>query len=169
MSLRNKLQTFCSKLTESSQRRSLQAPSSRARNACRRRARRVRRAPARRPGPDARSRHTHKHPSLPRSSSTDLRWSLFTSPFSVWHSLVRLNARYSSPSGKVLSALQDMSATTQSLFPRLVLGWVNADFRVQICIFQHFSSSTRKSSSRKQICKNVCKFSLNFTKSWENF
>ena len=105
MSLRNKLRTFCSKLTESYQRRSLQAPSSRARNACRRRARRVRRAPARRPGPDARSRHTHKHPSLPRSSSIDLRWSLFTSPFSVWHSLVRFNVRESSPSGKVLSAL----------------------------------------------------------------
>ena len=26
-------------------------------------------------------------------------------------------------------------ATTQSLFPRLVLGWIDADFRVQISIF----------------------------------
>ena len=42
-------------------------------------------------------------------------------------------------------------ATTPALFPRLGLGWINADFRVQIRIFQHFSSSTRKSSSREQI------------------
>ena len=45
------------------------------------------------------------------------------------------------------------SSPRPSLFPRLVLSWINADFRVQIRIFQHFSSSTRKSSSRKQICK----------------
>ena len=45
------------------------------------------------------------------------------------------------------------AASAASLFPRLVLGWISADFRVQIRIFQHFSSSTRKSSSRKQICK----------------
>ena len=44
-------------------------------------------------------------------------------------------------------------ARTPSLFPGLVLGWIDADFRVQIRIFQHFSSSTRKSSSREQICK----------------
>ena len=35
--------------------------------------------------------------------------------------------------------------------PRLVLGWIEADFRVQIRIFQHFSKCTRKSSSREQI------------------
>ena len=34
---------------------------------------------------------------------------------------------------------------------RLVLGWINADFRVQIRVLQHFSRSTRISSSRKQI------------------
>ena len=38
-----------------------------------------------------------------------------------------------------------------SHFPRLVLGWINADFDVQIRIFQQFSRSTRKSSSREQI------------------
>ena len=48
-----------------------------------------------------------------------------------------------------------------SLFPRLVLGWINADFRVQIRIFQHFSRSTRKSSSREQILQN-------FAKIWQN-
>ena len=59
-------------------------------------------------------------------------------------------------------------ATTPSLFPGLVLGWINADFRVQIRILQHFSSSTRKSSSREQICKlwqnftEFCKFFDNF-------
>ena len=37
-----------------------------------------------------------------------------------------------------------------ALFPKLALGWINADFRVQIRIFQHFSKSSRKSSSRKQ-------------------
>ena len=47
----------------------------------------------------------------------------------------------------------DGRAFDPSLFPRLVLGWINADFRAQIRIFQHFSSSTRKSSSRKQLCK----------------
>ena len=49
-------------------------------------------------------------------------------------------------------------AATPSLFPGLVLGCTNADFRVQIRIFQHFSSSTRKSSSRKQICKILRNF-----------
>ena len=38
-----------------------------------------------------------------------------------------------------------------SLFRRLVLGWIEADFRVQIHIFKHLSKSTRKSSSREQI------------------
>ena len=45
-----------------------------------------------------------------------------------------------------------------SLFPRLVLGWINADFHVQIRIFQHFPSSTRKSSYRKQISKSLQNF-----------
>ena len=35
--------------------------------------------------------------------------------------------------------------------PRLVLGWIEADFDVQIRIFQHFSKSTRKSPPREQI------------------
>ena len=38
-----------------------------------------------------------------------------------------------------------------ALFRRLVLGWIEADFRVQIRILQHFSESTRKSFSREQI------------------
>ena len=36
--------------------------------------------------------------------------------------------------------------------PRLVLGCIDADFRVQIRIFQHFSRSTRKSSSSFLYC-----------------
>ena len=43
--------------------------------------------------------------------------------------------------------------STPPLFPGLVLGWINADFRVQIRILQHFSRSSRISSSRKQICR----------------
>ena len=34
-------------------------------------------------------------------------------------------------------------ATTPSLFPGLVLGWINADLRVLIRSFQQFASSTR--------------------------
>ena len=63
-----------------------------------------------------------------------------------------------------------------ALFRRLVLGWINADFRVQIRIFQHFSKSTRKSSSRGQILskfllKNakVCKFFDIFWQILQNF
>ena len=48
-------------------------------------------------------------------------------------------------------------ATTPSLFPGLVLGWINADFGIQIRILQHFSRSPRKSSFLKQICKNSAK------------
>ena len=62
-------------------------------------------------------------------------------------------------------------ATTPSLFPRLVRGWINPDVRAQIHIFQHFSRSTRISSSRKQICQKI-KISKNFVKfenSLENF
>ena len=57
-----------------------------------------------------------------------------------------------------------------SNFPGLVLGWINADFRVQIRIFQHFSRSSRISSSRKQICKLFAiffKMSQNFAKKRE--
>ena len=60
-------------------------------------------------------------------------------------------------------------ARTPSLFPRLVLGWINADFRVQIRIFQHISSSTRKSSSREQICKILQKKFTEFCKIFDNF
>ena len=52
-------------------------------------------------------------------------------------------------------ATQDGWATTPSLFPRLVLGWINADFRVQMRILQHFSRSSRRSSSLKQILRNM--------------
>ena len=61
-----------------------------------------------------------------------------------------------------------------SLFPRLVLGWINADFRVQLRICQHLSRSTRKSSSREQICKilqtftEFCKILRIFWKFSEN-
>ena len=49
-------------------------------------------------------------------------------------------------------------------FPRLVLVCINADFRVQIRIFQHFSKSTRKSSSREQILQlSAKKFEKNAT------
>ena len=50
------------------------------------------------------------------------------------------------------------------LFPRLVLGWIEADFRVQIRILQHFSKSTRKSSSREQILQISAKKLENFAK-----
>ena len=36
---------------------------------------------------------------------------------------------------------------------RLLLAWIEADFRVQIRILQQFSKSTRKASSREQICQ----------------
>ena len=64
------------------------------------------------------------------------------------------------------------------LFPRLVLGWIEADFRVLIRIFQHFSKSTRISSSRDQIlqisgkktffCKVYQNYSAKFRKFSEN-
>ena len=47
---------------------------------------------------------------------------------------------------------------------RLVLGWINADFRVQIRVFQHFSKSTGKSSSREQILRISAKKVRNFAK-----
>ena len=52
-----------------------------------------------------------------------------------------------------------------ALFRRLVLGWIEADFRVQIRILQHFSKSTRKSSSREQILQMSAKELENFAKS----
>ena len=73
-----------------------------------------------------------------------------------------------SPDARSMPGAGGASATTPSLFPRLVLGWINADFRVQIRIFQHFSSSTRKSSSRKQICKILQNFT-EFCKIFEIF
>ena len=45
--------------------------------------------------------------------------------------------------------------------PRLVLGWINADFRVQIRILQHFSRSTINSSSRQK-CLHISCNSFNF-------
>ena len=42
----------------------------------------------------------------------------------------------------------------RSLFPGLVLGWIDADFRVQneiFSIFQNLQENIRKSSSREQI------------------
>ena len=48
-------------------------------------------------------------------------------------------------------AAKPTSCTDTALFRRVVLGWIEADFRVQIRIFQHFSKSTRKSPSREQI------------------
>ena len=66
-----------------------------------------------------------------------------------------------------------------ALFRRLVLGWIDADFRVQIRILQHFSKSTRKSPSREQVLQNSAKklkilkkiltFSSNFAKFWKFF
>ena len=53
--------------------------------------------------------------------------------------------------------------------PRLVLGCVNADFRVQTRIFQRFSRSTRKSSSRKQILQNFTNFVAKFLRILQNF
>ena len=76
----------------------------------------------------------------------------------------RLDQRRFSRPNTHFSAFFDISVPAASLrhdtslFPRLVLGWINADFRVQIRIFQHFSSSTRKSSSRKQICESLQNF-----------
>ena len=47
-------------------------------------------------------------------------------------------------------------------FPALVLGWIEADFCNQGLILQHFSRSTRKSSSREQILQKFGKFCKNF-------
>ena len=52
-----------------------------------------------------------------------------------------------------------------SLFPKLVLGWIEADFCNQGLILQHFSRSTRKSSSREQILQIFAKFCEIFEKS----
>ena len=49
-----------------------------------------------------------------------------------------------------------------SLFPRLVLVCINADFDVQIRIFQHLSRSTGKSFSREQILQISVKKRDNF-------
>ena len=52
----------------------------------------------------------------------------------------------------------------QARLRRLVLGRIEADFRVQIRILQHFSKSTRKSSSREQILQISAKKVQNFAK-----
>ena len=75
--------------------------------------------------------------------------------------------------GASTRAQTDGWATTQWLFPELVLGWIDAGFRAQIRIFQHFSRSSRKSSARKQICKIFVKSrhkkNLEFSKILKNF
>ena len=55
-----------------------------------------------------------------------------------------------------------------SLFPRLVLGWINADFRVQTRIFQHFSRPPRKSPSRQQILQIFAIFFQILPKCYQN-
>ena len=70
---------------------------------------------------------------------------------------LRLRRDWSSRSALAATSPASMSARTSR--PRLVLGWINADFHVQRHILQHFSRSTRKSSSRKQICKILQSFS----------
>ena len=50
---------------------------------------------------------------------------------------------------------------TPSLFPGLVLGWINADVHVQIRILQHFSRSIRKSyiaSKSAKVLQNTSDF-----------
>ena len=82
-------------------------------------------------------------------------------------------APYDPLEGEVAALLEEWRARREiedePLFPRLVLGWTNADFRVQIRIFQHFSRSTRKSSSRKQICKHFANFHGILQKILESF
>ena len=87
-----------------------------------------------------------------QSAYSGKRSALCTAP-----GLALMVAWTSSPTG--LGVGQDTA-----LFRRLVLGWISADFRVQIRIFQHFSRSTSKSTSRNQseflqnianICKDV--------------
>ena len=58
----------------------------------------------------------------------------------------------------------DSNGNDASLFPRLVFSRIEADFCVQICIFQHFSRSTRKSSPRKQILQISAKKNASFVK-----
>ena len=55
-------------------------------------------------------------------------------------------------------------AFTPSLFPRLVLGWIDADFCVQIRIFQHFSTSTRFIHLRTASTLKICRFLQFFVK-----
>ena len=60
-----------------------------------------------------------------------------------------------------------MLSDDMSLFPRLVLGWIEADFRVQIRILQHFSKSTRKENHL--LASKFCKFLLKIWKFLQNF
>ena len=56
-----------------------------------------------------------------------------------------------------------------SLFPRLVLSCIDADRNEKWRIFQHFSRSTRKSPSRKQILQISANFLHNFGKFFQKF
>ena len=66
-----------------------------------------------------------------------------------------------------------------ALFRRLVLGWIEADFRVQIRIFQHFSNSIKFYKkiifSRANLAKiwqkfaKICKIFDSFLKILQNF
>ena len=53
---------------------------------------------------------------------------------------------------------QHTTAAWQSLFSGPVLGWINADFCVQIRILQHFSRASRKSSRKHIWKKKITKF-----------
>ena len=79
--------------------------------------------------------------------------------------LQRLRAGLARALRNPVPRIEVLRAATSSLFRRLVLGWIDADFRVQIRILQHFSSSTRISSSRKQTCKDSAKISRILQKS----
>ena len=60
-----------------------------------------------------------------------------------------------------------------SLFPRLVLGCITADFGHQIVIFQHFSRSTRFAhfctARNSKFWRTLSYFSRNFRQNYENF
>ena len=57
------------------------------------------------------------------------------------------------------------------LFRRLVLGWIDADFRVQGRIFQHFSKSYKKiifsRANFANFCQKIGKFCKNFDIFWQ--
>ena len=53
------------------------------------------------------------------------------------------------------------------LFPGLVLFCIDADFRVQIRIFSHFSRCTRK-ILENHLASKFCRFLQKFSKFWQN-